>query len=92
MKAIIRATDLIDNTQVEVEVSIHKDGDPARELNRLVRNRAIREQLITGLKLFCGEAFLELISYDRVIAEGVLRNSVFGGGGNITTKNCSRAA
>ena len=91
MKAKIRAIDLIEKTRVEVEVSIHKDGDPARELNRLVYNRTIREKIIKGLKLFCGESSIELISYNRVIAEGVLRNSVFGGGG-ITTKNCSRAA
>lgn len=91
MKAKIRAIDLIEKTQVEVEVSIHKDGDPARELNRLVYNSTIRQKIIKGLKLFCGEAFVELISYDRVIAEGIMRNSVFGGG-NITTKNCSRAA
>ena len=88
MKATIRAIDEMFHKQVEVECSIHKDGNPAQELLRNARCRATRERIIKGLQLSFGEAKLELISYGRVIATGTITNNVFGGGGDITAKEC----
>lgn len=78
--------------QVEVECSIHKDGNPAQELLRNARCKATRDRIIKGLQLSFGEAKLELISYGRVIATGTITNNVFGGGGDITAKECIPAA
>lgn len=86
MKAIIRATEELFNKQVEVECTIHKDGNAAQELVKNVRYNLKR--IVKDLQLSFGEAKLELISYGRVIAEGTLTNNVFSGGGNITAKEC----
>lgn len=74
--------------QVEVECSIHKDGNPAQELLRSARSKSIRERIVKELQLSFGEARLELISYGRVIAEGTISRNVFSGGGNVTAKEC----
>ena len=94
MKAKIRAIDELFHKTVEVECSIHKDGNPAQELLKNARCKATRERIVKELQLSFGEAKLELISYGRVIAEGTLKRNVFSGGGDITAKECvpSRAA
>lgn len=88
MKAKIRAIDEMFHKQVEVECSIHKDGNPAQELLRSARSKSIRERIVKELQLSFGEARLELISYGRVIAEGTISRNVFSGGGNVTAKEC----
>ncbi len=88
MKAKIRAIDDLFHKQVEVECSIHKDGNPAQELLRSARSKSIRERIVKELQLSFGEARLELISYGRVIAEGTISRNVFSGGGNVTAKEC----
>lgn len=88
MKAIIRATEELFHKQVEVECTIHKDGNAAKELMKNVRYKPTLQRIVKELQLTFGEAKLELISYGRVIAEGTLTNNVFGGGGNITAKEC----
>ena len=92
MKAKIKAIDLLFHKQVEVECSIRKDVDAAVELKRVAMQRDIRTKIIKGLQLSIGEASLELISYDRVIAEGTISNNVFSGRCEITAKPCSRKA
>lgn len=88
MKAIIRATDLLEGKQMTIECSIHKDQSPATELLLVVRKKANRERIIRELNLTFGEAKLELISYGRVIAHGTMTNNVFGGGGNLRATEC----
>lgn len=88
MKAIIRATDLLDGKSTTIECSIHKDQSPATELLLAVRKKANRERIIRELNLTFGEAKLELISYDRVIAKGSMTNNVFGGGGKLQASEC----
>lgn len=88
MKAKIRAIDDLFHKQVEVECSIHKDGNPAQELLRSARSKSIRERIVKELQLSFGEARLELISYGRVIAEGTISRNVFSGSGNVTAKEC----
>lgn len=90
MKAKVRAIDLLFHKQVEVECSIRKDVDAAVELKRVAMQRDIRTRIIRGLQLSIGEASLELISYDRVIAEGTMRNNAFTGRCEITAKPCCR--
>jgi hypothetical protein len=92
MKAKIKAIDLMFNKQVEVECSIRKDVDAAVELKRVTMQRDIRTRIVRGLQLSIGEASLELISYDRVIAEGTMRNNAFTGRAEITAKPCCRKA
>ena len=92
MKAKIKAIDLLFHKQVEVECSIRKDVDAAVELKRVAMQRDIRTRIIRDLQLSIGEASLELISYDRVIAEGTMRNNAFTGRGEITAKTCSKKA
>ena len=88
MKAKIRAIDELFHKTVEVECSIYKDGNPAQELLKSARSKAIRERIVKELQLSFGEARLELISYGRVIAEGTISRNVFSGGGNVTAKEC----
>ena len=88
MKAKIRATDLLDGKSMEIECSIRKDQSAATELLNIVRRKAVREQIIRELRLTFGEAKLELISYDRVIAKGSMTNNVFGGGGKLKATEC----
>ena len=86
MKATIKATDLLDGKSIELECSIRKDVNAARELMRVAR--ANSRQIVRGISLTFGEAKLELISYGRVIATGKMTNNVFAGGGNIEAKEC----
>ena len=88
MKAKIRATDELFHKTVEIDCSIYKDGNPAQELLKSARSKAIRERIVSELQLSFGEAKLELISYGRVIAEGTLSCNVFSGRGNVTAKEC----
>lgn len=92
MKAKIKAIDLFFHKSVEVECSIRKDVDAAVELRRVASSRAILQQIIKGLQLSFGEASLELVCYDRVIAEGTIRNNVFSGRGEVTARPCCRKA
>lgn len=92
MRAKIKAIDLMFNKQVEVECSIRKDVDAAVELKRVTMQRDIRTRIVRGLQLSIGEASLELISYDRVIAEGTMRSNAFTGRVEITAKPCCRKA
>ncbi len=92
MRAKIKAIDLMFNKQVEVECSIRKDVDTAVELKRVAMQRDIRTRIVRGLQLSIGEASLELISYDRVIAEGTMSNNAFTGRSEITAKPCCRKA
>lgn len=87
MKAKIRATDLLDGKSMEIECSI-RNQSAATELLNIVRRKAVREQIIRELRLTFGEAKLELISYDRVIATGSMTNNVFGGGGKLKATEC----
>ena len=86
MKATIRVTDLLDGKSMTIECSIHKDAEPAKELVRAVK--ANRKRIVSELRLSFGEASIELISYDRVIATGKMVNNVFAGGGKIEAKEC----
>lgn len=88
MKAKIRATYELFHKTVEIDCSIYKDGNPAQELLKSARSKAIRERIVSELQLSFGEAKLELISYGRVIAEGTLSCNVFSGRGNVTAKEC----
>ena len=88
MKAKIRVTDLLYGKSMEIECSIHKDKSAATELLNVVRKRDVRTRIIRELKLSFGEAKLELISYDRVIAKGTMTNNVFAGGGNLRATEC----
>lgn len=51
---------------------------------------SIRTRIISCLQLSIGDVSLELISYDRVIAEGTMRNNAFTGRSEITAKPCCR--
>lgn len=88
MRAKVRATDELFKKSVEIECSIRKDQSAATELLNVVRRRNVRERIIRELRLTFGEAKLELISYDRVIAKGVMTNNVFGGGGQMRATEC----
>lgn len=91
MKATIKATDLLFGKSIEIETSIHKDKSAADELMNALRRRDVRQNIVRGLQLSFGEARLELICYGRVVAEGKMTNSVFGGGGQIKTWNFKAA-
>lgn len=92
MRAKIKATDGLYHKTVEVECSIRKDVDAGVELKRVAAQVDIHDKIIKSLQLSIGEARLELISYDRVIAEGTITNNVLTGRGEITAKPCCRRA
>ena len=91
MKAIIKATDLLYQKSVSLEVAIAPYGDMATELNKAVRKKGNREYIIRELHLSFGEARLELLCDDKLVAEGKMVNNVFSGRGTIETKNVKAA-
>ena len=88
MKMTIRATDKLNNNKVEFGCNIPSGKDFNAEFMAICRQRKGREYIIKELRLYIGEAKLELISEGRVIATGTMSYNVFSGRGNIETEKC----
>lgn len=88
MRATVKATDNLTKKSIEFNVNINLSGDVAREFNDICRQKKGREQIIKGLKLYMGDARLELIVSGNVIAEGTISYDAFSGHGDVQTKLC----
>ena len=89
MEAIIRATDNHgEKKSIEVPCSINTYGDVATQMNTFCRQKKGRTAIIEGLKLYFGDAKLELIVDGKVIAEGTISYNAFSGRGDVQTKLC----
>ena len=86
-KAIIRATDNHgEKKSIEVGCSINLNGDVATQFNTICRQKKGRTAIIEGLKLYFGDAKLELIVDGKIIAEGTISFNAFSGHGDVQTK------
>lgn len=86
-KAIIRATDNMKGGKtIDVPCSINTYGDVATQFNTICRQKKGRTAIIEGLKLYVGDAKLELIVDGKVIAEGTISYNAFSGHGDVETK------
>ena len=88
MKMTIRATDKLNNNKVEFGCNIPSGKDFNVAFNAICSQRKGREHIIKELKLYIGEAKLELISEGRVIATGTMSYNMFSGRGNVETEKC----
>ena len=79
MKATIKATDLLECKSIEFVCNVQQGADYAQKKGR--------SQIIDGLKLYFGEARLELVCEGRVVAEGKMTYNAFSGRGNVETRN-----
>lgn len=87
MKAIIRATDNMKGGKtIDVPYSINTYGDVNVQFNTFCRQKKGRTAIIEGLKLYFGDARLELIVDGKVIAEGTISFNAFSGRGDVQTK------
>lgn len=87
MKAIIRATDNHgDKKSIEIGCNVNIYGDVATQFNTICRQKKGRTAIIEGLKLYFGDAKLELILDGKVIAEGTFMFNAFSGRGDVQTK------
>ena len=88
-KAIIRATDNHgEKKSIEFGCSVNVNGDYNAQFNTIVRRKDGRKAIIDGLKLYFGDAKLELIVDGMVIAEGKISYNAFSGHGDVETKRC----
>lgn len=92
VRAIIKATDCLTGKSMEIGASLTAGYDYATQLNAIVRKKSNRVRIIKALNLTFGEARLEMTCDGEKVAEGTMTNSVFAGGGSITTRNCTKAA
>ena len=91
MKATIKATDCLTGKSMEIGAIVAAGYDYATQLNAIVRKKSNRVRIIKALNLTFGEARLEMVCDGERVAEGTMTNNVFAGG-NITTRNCTKAA
>ena len=87
MKATIKATDLLECKSIEFVCNVQQGADYAQVLNTIACQKKGRSQIIDGLKLYFGEARLELVCEGRVVAEGKMTYNAFSGRGNVETRN-----
>ena len=87
MEATLKATDLLEGKSIEFGCNVQQGADYAQVLNTIARQKKGREQIIKGLKLYFGEARLELIYECEVLAEGKMSYNAFSGRGDVETKN-----
>lgn len=92
MKAIIKATDCLTGKSMEMGVHVIDRYDYAQQLYDIVRKKSNRQRIIKELKLYVGDARLELIRDCEILAEGTMTYNAFLSRGNITTKNCTKVA
>ena len=86
-KAIIRATDNHgEKKSIEIGCSVNLYDDVATQFNIICRQKKGRTAIIEGLKLYFGDAKLELIVDGKVIAEGTISYNAFSGHGDVQTK------
>lgn len=89
MKATIKVTDKLEKKSIELSVNFYPTADAATQLNNAVRKKANRERIIKDLKLYFGEAALELTCEGKVYATGIMSFNAFSGRGNVETRNAA---
>ena len=79
--------DLLEGKSVEFGCNVQQGQNYAQVLNNMARLKKGREQIIKGLKLYFGEARLELVCEGKVLAYGTISYNAFSGHGDVETRN-----
>ena len=87
---ILKVTDKLHKRSVEISCNLRIDSIGfEKKFNDFVRSKKIRTQIIDELKLYFGDAKIELInSNNEVVAIGTFEFNAFSGHGNVETRRC----
>lgn len=89
---VLRVTDTHTKKSIEIPCNVANGSGLEEALNKFVRSKKVRSQIIDDLELYFGSAKLEYIVDGKVIADGKFEYDTFSGRGNITTKRCRERA